>query len=156
MGRCGELKDELGSKIVATRLVKDIMRLCFLMEKRYTPYVKWFGTGFDHLKSAKIKPILQKVVRADSWKTREKYLSQAYEYLAKLHNSLKITKKLKAKVEYFHDRPFLVIGGKVFAGELRKQIKDLKYLDLIGSIDQFSDSSDVLEGDTGKFKCVYK
>ncbi|PIN75328.1 hypothetical protein COV18_04015 [Candidatus Woesearchaeota archaeon CG10_big_fil_rev_8_21_14_0_10_37_12] len=160
MGRCGELNDEIGSKIVATRLVKDIMRLCFLMERKYTPYIKWFGTGFSKLKSAKeLKPILNKILRANNWKKREKYLSKAYEYLAKLHNSLKITKPLKTTVEQFHDRPFLVINGKLFAQEIKKQIKDkrIKAIKLeIGSINQFCDSTDVVESNTQKFKAVYR
>tara|TARA_Y100000034_G_scaffold100307_1_gene123562 strand:+ start:1001 stop:2074 length:1074 start_codon:yes stop_codon:yes gene_type:complete len=160
MGRCGELNDEIGSKIIATRLIKDIMKICFLMEKRYTPYIKWFGTGFNNLKSSKkLKPILNAVIKSDNWKIREKHIVKAYEYIAKLHNSLKITKPLKTKVDYFHDRPFLVINGELFASEIKKQIKDpiLKSIKLdIGSINQFSDSTDIFEMDTQKFKSVYK
>src|SRR5581483_7403542 len=43
VGRCGEAGDELGSRVTAARLVRDLMRLCFLFEKRYTPYTKWLG-----------------------------------------------------------------------------------------------------------------
>ncbi|MCK5629027.1 MAG: DUF4037 domain-containing protein [Nanoarchaeota archaeon] len=160
MGRCGELNDEIGSKIIATRLVKDIMKICFLMEKQYTPYIKWFGTGFDNLKSSKeLKPILSAAIKSNDWKTREKYIAKAYEYIAKLHNSLKITKPLKAKVDCFFDRPFLVINGGLFASEIKKQIKDstVKSIKLdIGSINQFSDSTDVFETNTQKFKSIYK
>ena len=160
MGRCGELKDEIGSKIVATRLVKDIMKMCFLMEKQYTPYIKWFGTEFNNLKSSKkLKPILNLVVKSNDWKTREKYLTQAYVHIAKIHNSLKITKHLKTKVDYFHNRPFLVIKGELFASEIKKQIKNstVKSIKLdIGSINQFSDSTDVFETNTQKFKSIYK
>ena len=161
MGRCGELNDEIGSKIIATRLVKDIMKLCFLMEKQYTPYIKWFGTGFNNLKSSKkLKPILNAVIKSNDWKTREKYLAKAYEYLAKMHNSLKITNPLKTKVEFFHDRPFLVIDASLFASEIKKQIKDIKIKAIkldIGSINQFSDSTDILDNtNTQKIKSVYK
>ena len=160
MGRCGELNDEMGSKIIATRLVKDVMKMCFLMEKQYTPYIKWFGTGFNNLKSSKkLKPILNAVMKSNEWKTREKHLAKAYECLAKMHNSLKITEHLKTKVDYFHDRPFLVINGGLFASEIKKQIKDpvVRSIKLdIGSVNQFSDSTDVFESDTRKFKSVYK
>jgi hypothetical protein len=44
MGRCSEVGDELGSRLVAARLVRDLMRLCFLMERRYTPYTNSSGT----------------------------------------------------------------------------------------------------------------
>ena len=160
MGRCGELKDGIGSKLIAARLVKDIMKMCFLMEKQYTPYIKWFGTVFNNLKSAKkLKPILELVLKADDWKIREKHLVKAYEHLAKLHNALKITTSLKIKAEFFHDRPFLVINGARFASEIKKQIKDpvVKKINLnIGSINQFSDSTDVLENNTQKFKQIYE
>lgn len=160
MGRCGELNDEIGSKIIATRLVKDIMKMCFLMEKQYTPYIKWFGTKFYNLKSSKtLKPILNAIMQSDNWKIREKYLVKAYEYLAKMHNSLKITKPLKTKADFFYDRPFLVINGGLFASEIRKQIKDpaVKSIKLnIGSINQFSDSTDIFRTTTQKFKSIYK
>src|SRR5262249_55052583 len=49
VGRDGAVGDELGSRIVASRLVRDLMKLSFLMEKKYAPYSKWFGTGFSRL-----------------------------------------------------------------------------------------------------------
>ena len=159
-GRCGEVNDEIGSKIIAARLVRDIMRMCFLMEKQYAPYPKWFGSAFDNLKPAKeLKPVLCKVIESNDWKTREKHLSKAYEYLARVHNSLKITKPLKVKVDYFHNRPFLIINGGLFASEIKKQIEDPAVKSIktdMGSINQFSDSTDVLEMNTQKFKSVYK
>lgn len=160
MGRCGELNDEIGSKIIATRLVKDIMKMCFLMERKYTPYIKWFGTGFNRLRSAKtLKPIITAALKANDWRTREQHLAKAYEYLAKTHNSLRITKPLKTKVDFFHDRPFLVINGDLFASEIKKRIKDpaVKSIEMyIGSINQFSDSTDVFETNTQRFKLAYK
>ena len=49
VGRTGHVGDEIGSKIVAARLVRDVMRLCLLMEKQYAPYSKWLGTAFLRL-----------------------------------------------------------------------------------------------------------
>jgi hypothetical protein len=64
MGRCGDVGDELGSQIVAARLVRDVMRLCFLMERQYAPYIKWFGTAFGGLDCASyMKPLLEQVLR---------------------------------------------------------------------------------------------
>jgi hypothetical protein len=160
MGRCGELGDEIGSRLVAARLVKDMMKMCFLMEKAYTPFIKWFGTGFDNLKSSKkLKPVLKSVLKSNDWKTRERYLSKAYEFLARKHNSLNITKPLKTKVEYFHDRPFLVINADLFAAEIKRQIKDPAVKAIkssVGSINQFTDSTDVFNMNTQRFKRIYK
>jgi hypothetical protein len=45
VGRAGYVGDELGSMIIAARIVKNLMQLCFLMERKYAPYSKWFGTA---------------------------------------------------------------------------------------------------------------
>ena len=37
VGRTGGIGDALGSRLLATRLVHDMMMLCFLQEKRYAP-----------------------------------------------------------------------------------------------------------------------
>jgi uncharacterized protein DUF4037 len=52
MPRAGSVGDELGSVLIGARLVRDIMHLCFLFEKQYAPYPKWFGTAFRRLHSA--------------------------------------------------------------------------------------------------------
>jgi len=49
MGRAGLVGDDIGSALIAARLVRDVMRLAFLMERRYPPYAKWFGTAFTGL-----------------------------------------------------------------------------------------------------------
>jgi hypothetical protein len=54
MGRCGDVGDEIGSRLIASKLVSYLMRLCFLMERKYAPYPKWFGTGFSHLQCASV------------------------------------------------------------------------------------------------------
>ena len=38
VGRAGSVGDELGSTLIGSRLVSDLMRLCFLMERQYAPY----------------------------------------------------------------------------------------------------------------------
>jgi len=77
MGRCGQVGDELGSRIVATRLISDIMGLCFLMERQYAPYIKWFGTAFSKLKSAKtLIPIFNEILNASTWQERQEHLAE--------------------------------------------------------------------------------
>jgi Domain of unknown function (DUF4037) len=41
IGRCGDAGDDIGSRIITARLARDVMRLCFLVERRYVPYPKW-------------------------------------------------------------------------------------------------------------------
>jgi len=162
VGRCGDVSDEIGSKIISARIVQSVMRLCFLMEKEYAPYSKWFGLAFSRLKCAdKLMPILDKVLNAENWKKREEYLSQAYKVISQMHNDLKLTKPLATDVSCFYDRPYLVIHGDVFAKELRKKIKDptvIKISATIGSVNQFTNSVDLLDNDEmlKRLKTLYK
>jgi hypothetical protein len=77
MGRAGTAGDEVGSAIIGSRLVRDLMRLCFLIEKQYPPFPKWFGTAFKHLKCAEgLLPLLRRVLPAQKWEERERLLSR--------------------------------------------------------------------------------
>jgi len=60
MARCGDVGDELGSRLVAARMIVELMRLCFLMARHYWPYAKWFGTAFSRLDGAdELQPVFQ-------------------------------------------------------------------------------------------------
>jgi hypothetical protein len=155
MGRSGQVGDELGSRIIATRLVNDMMRLCFLMERQYAPYVKWFGTAFSKLKNAKsLTPLFIQILDADSWEERQDHLTRAYEYMANMHNELEITDSLTTKVSKFHNRPFMIIHGDKFADTIYEKISDDEVKQLpkyLGGINQYVDSTDVLSY-TDKFR----
>jgi len=161
MGRAGDVGDDLGSRIIATRLVVYIMELCFIMEKRHVPFIKWLGTAFSELKcSNALLPILGQVLSANNWKDREKGLSKAYEYIAAKHNELGITNPLPAKVSKFYSRPYLVIQAGVFEKAIRRKIADKEVSALLskaGSINQFIDNTDILDNinTLGKLKSVY-
>jgi hypothetical protein len=151
MGRTGDVGDDLGSRLVAARLVRDLMRLCFLMERTYIPYIKWFGTAFARLECvAELGPILDRVLRAEDWKQREQHLSLAYTAVARMHNALAITAPLPTEVETFFDRPYLVLQSGRFVEAIGAAIADEEVKRLppyLGSVDQFVDSTDVLERD---------
>jgi len=149
MPRAGEAGDEMGSSIIGARLVREVMRLCFLIERRYAPYPKWFGTAFARLQGAQeLAPLLGQAQRAATWRERESALVPTYEALARMHNRLGLTRAMPATVSHFYDRPFLVIHGSQCAQALVEQIRDpaVRHLAeerLIGNIDQWSDSTDL-------------
>lgn len=147
VGRAGDVGDELGSKLLAARLVHDLMQLCFLMERIYAPYPKWFGTAFSHLTCApRLTPILFHILDAQEWPSREDYLCQAYEIMAEMHNALGITEPLAAEVRFFHNRPFRVIDADRFVDAIKESLTDQAVKAIgtdIGSIDQFSHSTDL-------------
>jgi len=124
VGRAGFVGDELGSALIGARLVHDLMRLCFLMERQYAPYAKWFATAFSRLACAgELSPILWKALRAETWPERENALMAAYEQAATMHNALHITAPVSTEVHQMWNRPFKVVWGD-FPGALHAQIQD--------------------------------
>ena len=149
MARCGEVGDELGSRIVAARLVNEIVRLCFLMERSYAPYTKWLGTAFAGLACApKLVPIFSRVLSAETWHEREKHLSSAYFAVTEMHNALGLTPPLAPEASSFHERPYLVPRSSRFVDSIREQIRSeevRRWPPYVGSVAQFADSTDVLD-----------
>ena len=164
MGRAGLVGDELGSAVIAARLVREVMRLGFLMERTYPPYPKWFGTAFAHLACASLlEPVLKQVLGAGSWREREGALVPAYRHMAEMHNALGITAPLSTEPSSFWGRPFTVIHGERFAESLRAAVRDpevaaIAEKGLIGSIDVVSDNTDLLEhaGLRGAVRSLYE
>ncbi len=150
-GRAGLVGDEVGAALIASRLVRDAMRLAFLMEQTYPPYAKWFGTAFAQLRCAgTMAPLLDRALRAGSWQERDPLLAQVFRQLACMHNRLGITPALDPEPAPFWSRPFTVIRGERFADALREairgtEVKRLAGRRLIGNIDLLSDSTDLLE-----------
>jgi hypothetical protein len=144
VGRAGSVGDELGSTLIGSRLVSDLMRLCFLMEREYAPYSKWFGTAFSRLGCGPdLAPTLWNVVRAETWQAREEALLAAYEKVAALHNSLELTEPVVMQHVQMWDRPFRVAWGDV-PDLLRAKIRDPAVLSIaerwpVGPVDQFRD-----------------
>jgi hypothetical protein len=148
VGRTGFAGDEVGSAVIAARLVHAIMQLCFLMEKQYAPYPKWFGTAFAQLGCAgRLRPVLERTLASQSWQEREEHLSVAYEDIAAMHNDLDITKPMPTKVSQFHNRPFMVIQAEAIAKAIWEAIEDDEVKALpygVGKIDQYVNSADIL------------
>ena len=152
MGRAGLVGDELGSGLMGSRLVRDVMRLAFAMGRVYAPYPKWFGTAFSQLDCAvELTPHLRAAQTAPTWQERESHLVPAYESLARMHNRLGLAEPLPETTRQFFGRPFQVIALHGFADALLAQIADpdvrrIASRQPIGSIDLFSDNTDLLEG----------
>jgi hypothetical protein len=146
VGRTAEVGDELGSRLVAGRLARDIIRLCFLLERRYAPYTKWLGSAFARLEaSTNVGPALERALDARTSAAREAALGEAYEAVAKRHNRLGLTEPVDPTVRPFYSRPFRVIVATRFVDACLARVDDplLRALPLIGGIDQFADSTDM-------------
>jgi hypothetical protein len=148
VGRAGLVGDDLGSRVIAARLVRDAIRLAFLIERRYAPYPKWFGSGFARLPCAgELAPILGRVLAADAWKPRQAALAQAYEMLGRLQLARGVPGAIEPRLGPFWERPFTVVNAEEMMAAIRTEIADpaLKSLPVIGSLDQVTDSTPVIE-----------
>ena len=147
MQRAGYVGDELGSALMGSRLARDIMSLCFLMEKTYAPYPKWFGSGFKQLTCAdNFLPVLWRIQTAETWETRAAALGDACVLLAKMHNRLGLTTPVPEETSAFHDRPFQVIHAEEISKALLLSINDLVCKRIaekgaLGGLDQISDNT---------------
>jgi Domain of unknown function (DUF4037) len=152
MGRCADVGDDLGSRIIAARLVREVMKLRFLQVRRYAPYSKWLGSAFARLPGAdSLGPYLSAALTAGTWQEREQSLSAAYELLATWQNTLGVADVQSPQTTDYYGRPYQVIYAGRFAAALVAGIQDadVKRLvtscGLIGGLDQFVDCTDVLE-----------
>jgi hypothetical protein len=144
VGRAGSVGDELGSALLGGRLVSDLMRLCFLMERQYAPYSKWFGTAFSRLPCGPdLTPMLWDVLRAETWQAREEALVAAHGKLVALHDTLHLTTPVETEVVQMWDRPFRAAWAGI-PDLLLAEIRDPAVLAVaerwpIGPVDRFRD-----------------
>ena len=149
VGRCAEAGDPLGMKIVAGRIARDVMKLCFLMERTYAPYEKWLGSAFGKLRcSAEMTPRLFGALDGRDLAAIEEKLLSLYQMLGAMHNALGVTGPLDIAPRRYFSRPYLVIGAERFTNALLNAIEceELRSISVrIGAIDQYTDSTDFIE-----------
>ncbi|MGZ8734995.1 MAG: DUF4037 domain-containing protein [Acidimicrobiia bacterium] len=147
-GRTAEVGDDLGSRLAAARLVHEVMRLAFLLAREYWPYDKWFGTAFAELPVAeRLERSLARVLHATDPADREWALTRVLEGIATEHNAASITEPIDPTTRPYHSRGFPVLMADRFTDACVARVADpwLRALPLVGSIDQFADSTDVLQ-----------
>lgn len=143
VGRCAEVGDDLGSRVLAARIVRELMRLCLLLDRRWPPYAKWLGSAYAALPDV---PDVGAALAAGDWPAREEHLCHGYEAVARRVNATGLAEPVDPTVRGFHDRPYRVLGAARFVDAVRSAITDpwLRGLPLVGAIDQYVDSTDVL------------
>lgn len=159
VGRTGSTGDDLGSRILAARLVRELVRLAFLVERTWAPYGKWLGRAFSGLGlTARIGPHLDAALAATGWRDREAALCEAGSVLAAATNDLGLCDPLDPAPRRFHSRDIRVLDAERFTVALCAEITDpvlRAVLDRVGrrqdvvprlpgTIDQAAESADVL------------
>jgi hypothetical protein len=113
LGRAASRGDDLGATVIAARIVRYAMHLGFLLERRWPPYAKWFGTSFAALPGAgRTAPTLRRALTAAAWPERHAALSAALTDLHRMQARLGLPAGTQA-LEPFHDRPFQQVHASV-------------------------------------------
>jgi hypothetical protein len=160
VGRTGATGDDVGSRVLAARLVRELMRLAFLIERRFAPYAKWFGRAFADLPVAgRIGPHLDAALAAAGWRGREAALVAAASALVAATSDLGLCPPVDPAPRRFHDRDIRVVGGSRVSVALIGAITDPDVVRLVatqgrnpgtglgrlaGTIDQAVDSTEIL------------
>jgi hypothetical protein len=151
VARTAEVGDETGSAVTAARLVRDLVRLALLLDRRYAPYQKWLGTAFAQCHHPDALPRhLVDVLHADDVEARESALASAYTALARRFNAAALTTPVDPSTRSFYARGGSVLMADRFAEACLATVDDpvLRRLPLIGGIDQVVDNIDVLTDPT--------
>jgi hypothetical protein len=147
VGRAAEVGDELGSRLLTGRIVRELMRAHFLLAGRYWPYNKWFGSAYRALPGAReLLPLYDAALGATPYRDREAALATAYETVARMHNDSGLTQPVDPSVRSFYERGFQVLMAERFVQACLDALDDewLREQPLIGAIDQYVDSTDIL------------
>lgn len=147
VGRAGQAGDDLGSRVIAGRLVHDVMHMGFLLDRRYAPYAKWLGSGFARLPlAATLSPLLERVLLAPEWQERGDALAAAYLALAHRQLADGVGDTVSPILGPYHDRPFTTINADDLVEATCKAIQDpeVKALPVVGALDQVTDLTPVL------------
>jgi hypothetical protein len=157
VARAGSTGDDLGSRILAGRLVRELMRIAFLVERRWAPYGKWFGKGFGELRLAAELAPLRGALGAEAWREREDMICTAGGLLAAATNDLGLCLAVDPAPRRFYSRDIRVLDAHRFTIALAAEITEPVLLGIVeragrrdgvpklaGSIDQAVDSTDIL------------
>ena len=162
VGRAGAAGDDLGSRLVTARLVRELVRLAFLVERCWAPYPKWLGSAFAELKVAQSAgPPLAAALAADRWREREEALVTAASVLGAATNELGLAAPVDPSPRAYFTRDIRVAGADRFTVALAASVTDPPVRALLdrlggrrggpigtlpGTIDQVTDSTEILCG----------
>lgn len=146
LARAGDRGDDLGSRVIAARLVGVTLHLGFMLSRAWPPYPKWRGTAFARLPlPASVGEHLAATLAATGWRERTDHLAAALDDLAAVQGAAGMPAPTPACVPFW-DRPYLHLDHSLIPG-LLATIDDPEVRALpvgLGSIEQRSDAVDLL------------
>lgn len=146
IGRARMLYDEIGTHLIACRLINRMMRISFILEDQYIPYAKWFGSKFYYLNLAKrLLPLFQQIISTSNWEEREDCLVKGYLVLTNEMKKLNLI-NIEIKEIFFYTRPQKIINIMDLITNLSLKLdKELIKRYSWGSINQIIPISDIID-----------
>ncbi|MGC1209244.1 MAG: DUF4037 domain-containing protein, partial [Ornithinimicrobium sp.] len=146
MGRAAGRGDELGSRLIAARLVDITIHLAFVLCRQWAPYSKWRGTMFRALAvPTKLGEALHNVLTANDPRSRADRLVVALSLLARIQRANGLPSADPVCIPFW-DRPYVQVDQGLVR-RLLDSITDPVLRDLpagLGSIEQRTDNVDLL------------
>jgi hypothetical protein len=146
MGRAADVGDDRGARLIAGRVGHTTMHLAFLLERRWAPYAKWFGTVFRTLSCASaLGPGIDLLLDGRDGRKREQGAAAALQLLLEVQNAAGLTAVDRATVPFW-DRPHLHPDPAI-TSQLTAPLTDagVRALPLgMGTIEQRTQNVDVL------------
>ncbi len=142
VGRCLELGDAIGARVIAAQIVRCAMNLALLQQRQYPPYAKWLGTALE--RSPRGDALVGLMDACLSASEPGVAVVELLLELGRIHDSLGITEPVGAEPSEFFDRPYPVIWAGKFSEALHGAITDARVRPLpfdVGSIDVITDST---------------
>jgi hypothetical protein len=100
IGRIASKGDTLGLRMQVSKIVQHLMRLAFMVSRRYMPYKKWFGTLFKRLPmAATLEPVLLDLLKEDDWQKIEEKIGAAASMVLQQQNPLGIAPEITLDAE---------------------------------------------------------
>jgi hypothetical protein len=112
IGRMGTRGDMLGVRLHAARAADGLMRIAFMVSRRYMPYRKWFGTLFKRLPIASaLEPVLSELLQESDWRRVEEQMVDATALLVEEQNKLGLAEPISVRPQPMDDGRHHVNGG---------------------------------------------
>lgn len=125
IGRCIELNDIIGLKLIAARIVNALMKIAFYCEQRYIPYSKWLGTAFKQLAHYReLQPLIQSILDENNPAEIEAQVCALALKLVDIHNRNAELPLLDNTIQRFYGRPSKVIFAERIVAALVNSIED--------------------------------
>lgn len=115
IGRNIDLGEELGVRLISSRIVNTLMKICFYTERQYIPYSKWTIKAFRELDCYEgMNSIFMEILNCQRIDKIDELICNAYQRIILLQNKLNITEEVHLDIDNYYGRPYKVVFvGKV-------------------------------------------